>query len=238
LLKGDATHPIDTTGSLRPRAGLFLLLCALFAATAGLATFGAPLDEEADAPAILTFSKTLKGSVPEYLQITVDSNGSGAYEGRKLDDPPHPRPFQLSPALARQLFALAAQLGYFRSIELESHRKVANLGLKTLTYQERGRVGRVEFNYTQNRFAQELLGLLEKIANVEQHVASLEYSLKYDPLNLPKELLGIQAELDNKDLVAPELMVPTLERIIQNPRVLHLAQTRAENILQRIQTSN
>jgi hypothetical protein len=107
-----------------------------------------------------------------------------------------------------------------------------------LTYQERGRVGRVEFNYTQNRFAQELLGLLEKIANVEQHVASLEYSLKYDPLGLPKELLNIQAELDNKDLVAPELMVPTLERIIQNPRVLHLAQTRAENILQRIQTSN
>jgi hypothetical protein len=186
----------------------------------------------------LTYSKTLKGSVPEYLQLTVDSHGVGSYEGRKLDDPPHPRPFQLSPALASRLFAFAAQLGYFRSIDLESHKKVAEMGLKTFTYQQGGQVARVQFNYTQNRLAQELVDLLEKIASVEGHVASLEYSLKYDPLSLPKELLLIQEELDNKELVAPELMSSTLQIIIHDPRVLHLAQARAENILQRIQTNH
>jgi hypothetical protein len=224
-------------GTLHSRARLLVLLSASLATTASLAASPSSIGQETATPAKLTFSKTLKGSVPEYLQMTVDTNGSGSYEGRKLDEPPYPRPFQLSPALVGRLFALVAQLDYFRSSELESHKKVANLGLKTLTYQHGDQVGRVEFNYSENKFAQELVELLEKIAAVEEHVAKLEYALQYDRLSLPNELSEIQAELDSNGLAAPELMVPTLERIVQNPRVLHLAQTRARNILERIQAS-
>lgn len=186
----------------------------------------------------LTFTRTLKGSVPEFLQITVDANGEGNYEGRKLDEPSNPHPLKLSPSTARQLFDLATELDNFQGLDLESHRRVANLGLKTLTYQQGRQVNRAEFNYTQNRTAQELVDLFEKLASVEQHIASLEFAIKYDHLSLPNELLLIQIDLDKKALADPQLMVPTLEAIAKDSRFLHLAQVRAQDILQRIRMSN
>jgi hypothetical protein len=51
-------------------------------------------------------------------------------------------------------------------------------------------------------------------------------------------LLQIQIDLDKKALAEPELMIPALEEIARNPRFLHLAQVRAQNILERVQTTN
>jgi hypothetical protein len=148
----------------RPRFGLLFLASSLLATT-GWPIFTSPSHAQGeDGLAKLTYTKTLKGSVPEYLQITVDSIGSATYEGRKLDEPACPRPLHLSSATSQRLFELAEELGNFRSVDLESHKKVANLGLKTLTFQRGSEAQRVEFNYTQNRVAQELVGWLEGIA--------------------------------------------------------------------------
>jgi hypothetical protein len=73
---------------------------------------------------------------------------------------------------------------------------------------------------------------------VEQHIQTLEFAIKYDHLGLPRELLLIQFDLANRALAEPEMMVPTLEEIARNPKFLHLAQVRAQDILQRIQGSN
>jgi hypothetical protein len=210
------------------------LLLVLAAATACLAWAPLLTAQNASPVARLTYTKVLKGSVPEYLAITVDASGEAAYEGRKLDEPPSPRALKLSPETARRLFQLAETLGNFQAIDLESHRKVANLGLKTFTFERDGEKHQAEFNYTQRREAQELVDLFEKIATVEQHIIFLEYAVKYDPLGLPRELMLIQIDLDKRALVDPELMVPVLEKIARNPRFLHLAQTRAQNILERL----
>jgi len=183
----------------------------------------------------LTYTKVLKDSVPEYLAITVHSDGTGTYEGRKLDEASNPRPLKLSPSTTQKLFALASELGNFRSIDLESHKPVANLGLKSFIFEGGGQKNRCDFNYTLNRRAQELSDLFEKIAAVERHLASLEYAMKYDHLSLPKELLQIQIDLDNRALADPELLVDALEQIAHTSRYLHLAQVRAQNILQRVQ---
>jgi hypothetical protein len=190
--------------------------------------------QDAPPPARLTFTKVLTGSIPELEEVAVDSNGSGTYDGRKLSDPPSPRPLQLSPASAQKAFALAHALNDFKSIDLESHKKVANLGRKTLTYEQGDTKNQAEFNFSLRREAQELAEIFEKIATVEEHIKSLEYDSKYDPLSLPQELLLIQIDLNNKALVDPELMAPALEQITRNSHFLHLAQSRAQDILQRI----
>lgn len=192
----------------------------------------------ASGSAKLSYSRVLKGSTPEYLAISVDSNGVGTYEGRKLDDPPSPRPLKLSSATTHRLFELSDALNDFRNIDLESHRKVADLGLKTFTYEQGGQKYQATFNYSLRHEATDLADLFEKIAAVEQHIVALEYESKYDHLSLPHELLQIQIDLDNKALADPELMVPTLDGIVRNPRFLHLAQVRAQNILERLQNSN
>ncbi len=186
----------------------------------------------------LTYVKILKGSVPEYLAITVDEKGAGTYEGRQLSDSPNPHTLKLSPTTAGQLFRLAAELNDFKGIDLESHKKVANLGEKTLTYQKGSEKYSAQFNYTMNREAAQLADLFERIGTVEQHIQALEFAMKYDHLSLPGELLQIQIDLEKKALADPELMIPALEQIARNPRFLHLAQVRAQDILQRVQNSN
>jgi hypothetical protein len=188
-------------------------------------------------PAQLTYSRTFKGSTPEYLAISVDAKGSGTYEGRKLDEAQiqSPRSFQLSSGTTERIFALAGQLHNFQSVQLESHKKVANLGEKTLTYQQGTGVNRVVFNFTENRIARELVDLFESVGAVEQHVAALEFEMKYDPLGLSEELLQIQIELNDKSLIDPQMLVPTLEKIAHDSRFLHLAQARAQQIIDRVQ---
>lgn len=188
----------------------------------------------APSPPQLIFVKVMKGSVPEYQQITVDATGSGSYQGRKLDEPPRPCALKLSAQTTQKLFELARELGDFRSIQLESHRKVANMGLKTFIYENNGHRNKVQFNYTENRRAQDLLDLFEGIGNVEEHIGTLKFSARYEPLGLPAELRQVQADLENKALVDPQLMVPILQKIAGGSQFLHIAQKRANEILLQI----
>jgi len=213
---------------------VLFLVCSAWAAFPALQSHGAGPAQGAEGPARLTFTKVLEGSTPEFEEITVDVNGAGTYDGRKLSEPPSPRMMKLSAATTQGVFALAHALNDFKSIDLESHKNVANLGRKTLTYEEGGRTNRAEFNYSQRREAQELADLFEKIGSVEEHIKALEYAAKYDHLNLPRELLQIQIDLNNKALADPELMAPVLRQIARNSHFLHLAQARAQDILQRI----
>jgi len=76
----------------------------------------------------VTFTKILKGSSPEYMALSVDANGNGMYDSHKLGDAPFPRSLQISAAITTQIFSLTHSLNYFRSLELDSHHKVANMG--------------------------------------------------------------------------------------------------------------
>jgi len=202
------------------------------------AAHGAPPSEDSVPLPRLSFTKFLKGSDPEYIAFTVEANGKATYEGRKMTDPASPRPLQISAGTTERLFTLAASLGYLRSLKLESNHKVANLGEKALTYEANGQISRVEYNYTENRTAQELTELFEKISAVEQHITQLEYAIKYDHLSVANQLRSIQIELDESNLLESQLLVPTLEKIANNPHLLHLAQVRAQDILKRVRGSD
>lgn len=227
-----------TSSSRRNSKSLFhaLWLMLLLAGLRALAP--SPVAAENPAAARLTYSRVLKGSIPEIITIIVNAEGEGTYDGRSLSEPPRFRPMKISPSTLQRLFSLAAQLNNFQSIDLESHKNVANLGLKTLTYEKDGQKYSAEFNYTVRREARELTDLFEKIASVEGHIETLEYAIKYDHLSLPRELLRIQIDLKNQALAEPELLVPALKEIERNPRFLHLAKVRAQDILQRVQNSN
>jgi hypothetical protein len=207
------------------------LATAFLALHAGVYTLHAQVT-----PAVprLTFTKTLKGSSPEYVALSIDANGKGTYDSHKLDDPPAPRPVQISAGTTARIFSLAQSLNYFRSLDLNSHHKVANMGLKTLTYDADKEINQVQYNYTENRTAEQLTDMFEKIGNVEERIAQLEYAMKYDHLSLPQALRQIQEGMDDHNFVEAALMIPTLEKISTNPRFMHVAQSRAQEIVQRI----
>lgn len=216
------------------RCALGLVVGFLVAVWAAVPMFSA---QQGNPPPSLTFIKVMKGSVPEYIALTVDANGDGTYDGRQLDESPKPRPLKLSPETTQTLFQMAAALGDFHSITLESNKKVASMGQKTFIYRHNGQESKVEFNYTRNKRAEDLLGVFEGIADVEQHIGTLEYSSRYDVLGLPSALNMVEIDLNNKALVDPQLMVPILKKIAGDSQYLHIAQIRAADILRRIQGS-
>lgn len=186
----------------------------------------------------ITYTKTLKGSVPEYEKVTISSDGSGVYDGHSLNSPPNPQHFKLSEAAVQKAFALATDLKDFNGVEIESGKHVANLGLKTFQYEAGEQNYNCNFNYSTNREAQELTDLFEGIAAAERHVMALDYSLKYDRLGLPRELTLIQGDLDSNTLADPQLMASAIEAVAHDPRVLHFAQIRAQRILRQIDSRN
>ena len=221
-------------GGKSRRCALCLAFGFLVAAWVAVPAFST---QPENSPPSLTYIKVMKGSVPEYTALTVDANGNGTYDGRQLDESPRPRSLKLSPETTQTLFQMAAALDDFHSIKLESNKKVASLGLKTFIYRHNGQESKVEFNYTRNKRADDLLGVFEGIADVEQHIGTLEYSSHYDVLGLPSALNMVEIDLNNKALVDPQLMVPILKKIAGDSQYLHIAQIRAADILRRIQGS-
>jgi hypothetical protein len=197
-------------------------------------TYTLPAQVASSAPRI-TFTKLLKGSTPEYVAMSIDANGQGTYDSCNVEGSPNPRPIQISAGTTSQIFSLAKSLDNFRSLSLDSRHKVANMGLKTLTYEACREINKVQYNYTENHTAQQLTETLEKIADVEERIAQLQFAMKYDRLGLPQILRQIQEGMDEHAFVEAVLMIPTLERISTNPHFMHLAQSRAQEIMQRIQ---
>lgn len=225
---------IQPNGNARVRQRFLRLAACVFALGISIPVLSA---QQTTKTATLTYIKVMKGSMPEYTSITVDTTGAGSYQGRQLDESPRPRAVKLTVNTTRALFRLAASLGDFRSLKLESNKNVANLGLKTFIYSHDGNEYKVQFNYTRNKIAEELLSMFEGIASVEQHISALEYSSRYDVLGLPSALTQVEIDLDNRVLVDPQLMVPILKKIAGDSQYLHIAQIRAESILQRIRDS-
>ena len=60
----------------------------------------------------LYYSKFFKGSVPEYVAITVERDGKATYQEAKDDD--NPLRIQLAEADTQELFALADKLDHFQ----------------------------------------------------------------------------------------------------------------------------
>lgn len=215
-------------------SAVFLGLAAFMVAS-GSAAPGNPSGAASSSYPQLIYTKVLKGSVPAYEEVVVNSDGTGSYDGRALNEAPHPRPFKLSLDVTQELFRLAGDLNDFHNVQLESRKRVADLGLKTFTYRDGGQRYSTQFNYSTNRTASRLVDLFEKVSAVELHISALDYAMKYDHLGLPRQLTLIEIDLNNHSLADPQLMTGALEAIIHNPRYLVLAQDRAKRILDRIE---
>src|ERR1035438_1844687 len=74
------------------------------------------------------YSKSFPGSVPAYVQVTLEKNGEAVYKEAPDDD--LPLTFKLTEAETAEVFRLVEKLDYFRH-PIESGLKVAFLGTKT-----------------------------------------------------------------------------------------------------------
>ena len=182
----------------------------------------------ADAPRI-TYSKSFKGSQPEYVSITLDKDGTATY--REAMDDPNPLRFKLTPAQAAEIFGLAAKLDLFKR-PVESGLKVANMGMKTFQYEDGAVKNEVKFNYSQDLDARALQDWFERIAETEANYIDLDRTAHFDKLGVNDALLQLQETYERKRLVAPAQFIPLLQRIVKNESYLHMARERAAQLIE------
>ncbi len=172
----------------------------------------------------LFYSKYFKGSVPEYVAITVEQGGEVTYQEAKEDD--NPIKIQLDHASTQQMFDLTEKLDRFQH-PLESGLKIANLGLKTFRFEDGDEHHEIQFNYSQDLNAQALLDLFERITETEQHFADLDRTAHFEKLGVNDVLLQMQVTWEHNRLVDPEQFLPLLDRIAKNESYLHISRERA-----------
>ena len=185
--------------------------------------------------AVFTYRRIFKSSTPEFIEIKIDQNSDkGSYEIRQLDEDPGATPFDVSPALRQRIFELIAKLNYFNGLDLDVHRKIANLGEKTFRYQRGSEAHEVEFNYTVNSSAAQLLQICEGLARQQELVDLLLRRIKYDRLGVNDGLLELETDLTKGVLPEPQRLLPVLDQIAGDYRCVDIARQRARALAEKI----
>jgi len=179
----------------------------------------------------LFYSKFFKGSVPEFVAITVQRDGQVTYQEAKEDE--NPIKVQLAPPETQEIFGLADKLDRFQR-PIESGLKVANMGIKTFRFEDGTDKHEIQFNFSQDMTAQALLDWFERITESERHFIQLDRTVHYDKLGVNDVLLQLQITYEHKRLVAPEQFLALLDRIAKNESFLHISRERAAGLTESI----
>ncbi|HWG59130.1 MAG TPA: hypothetical protein VN661_08800 [Candidatus Acidoferrales bacterium] len=192
----------------------------------------------ADAGPEITYTKVFKASYPEFTQIKVNHSGAGSFDLRQLDEDASPQPIHLDPALVHKIFDLAAKLHNFDGLNLDVHKRIANLGQKTFRYDNGSVSHQVTFNYTLDPDAEDLLSLLDGIARQEGDLSNLQRTMRYDPLGVNDALAEIEQDLNHKSIPEPEGLLPALDQAAANDKVINIARQRARKLAARIRAAH
>ncbi|HTP67858.1 MAG TPA: hypothetical protein VMJ35_03060 [Dongiaceae bacterium] len=215
------------------RAGVALLSLSLV-----LPANGALASSAGSGSATFTYRRIFKSSTPEFIEIKINEDSDSAtYDIRQLDEDPSATPFEVSHALRARIFELIGQLHYFKGLDLDVHRKIANLGEKTFHWERGSEGNEVKFNYTINAEASQLLQICEGLARQQELVDLLQRRIKYDRLGVNDALLQIETDFSKGVLPEPPRLLPLLDQISNDYRFVDIARQRARALAEKIRHS-
>jgi hypothetical protein len=183
-----------------------------------------------DAPRFF-YSKAFPGSIPAYVQVTVDKGGEVVYQ--EAPDDELPLKYKLTEAETSDVFSLVEKLENFKH-PVESGLKVAFMGTKTFRLEKGAEKSEVQFNYSEDANAKALWDWCERLTESAQHRIALDRAAKYDKLGVLKALNLLGSAIERKRVVGLEQYLPTLDRIIKNESYMHTARARASEIAEYI----
>lgn len=184
---------------------------------------------------VFTYRRIFKSSTPEFIEIKIPRDaGTATYEIRQLEDDAGPAPFEVSSALRGKIMGLIGQLNYFKGLDLDVHRKIANLGEKTFRWQDSSGVSEVTFNYTLNTAAAQLLQICEGLARQQELYELLQRRMKYDRLGVNDALLQLDSDMTKGVLPEPHEFLELLDQIAGDSRFVEIARQRSRALAERI----
>lgn len=188
--------------------------------------------------AVFTYRRVFKSSTPEFIEIKIRQNSdSASYEIRQLNEDQGANAFEVSGALRSKIFELVEQLNRFKGLDLDVHRKIANLGEKTFRWESGPEGYETKFNYTLNGNASQLLQICEGLARQQELIELLQRRMKYDRLGVNDALLQLDTDVSKGVLPEPQKVLPLLEQISGDTRFVDIARQRARALAERLRHS-
>ncbi|HZU21804.1 MAG TPA: hypothetical protein VE998_03165, partial [Terriglobales bacterium] len=160
------------------------------------------------------------------------SNGGedNAATGQSTGDP-NIVAFTMTEAARARIFALTQKLNYFSGSYEYTRGRVANTGSKTLVFADSSRHNSTTYNYSQVPAIQELTRFFQSVSATLEYGRRLQYDLRFDKLDLPKQLDKMTAEAQDKQLAELQAVVPVLQKISADSSVMRIARVNADRLL-------
>lgn len=199
----------------------------------------------------VTFTLDFPQAMPAHYVIRVESSGKATYRSDAPEDgvdpttyatpgkPPAPGDpyglnFTMSAETRERIFTLAAKLNYFRGNFDYTKGRIAASGIKTVVYADPTRHNETRYNWSENPLVEELTRLFQNLAQTVEFGRHLDHMYRYDRLGIDAELRRMEEAAGNNELVELQAIAPSLQRIVDDTAVLHIARLRAEKLLARL----
>jgi hypothetical protein len=185
---------------------------------------------------VVSFSLELEGAVPPSYSISVASTGKAAYRSSPIpgdmEGDPYSTKFVVSQATRSRIFELAKKLHYFQG-DYEYHKgRLANTGAKTLYYTDEKTNNSTTYNYSSNQDIQELTKLFQGISTTLEFGRRLQYYYDHQKLGLDDELKRMDQMANEGQLDELQAVTPILQKIADDPQVMHIDKQHAQHLLQ------
>src|SRR6185369_196026 len=191
----------------------------------------------ASATPVITYEQKWPAADPSWYEISIDSSGNASYSSKALakqgedeSAPPYVLKFIASAQTRTQIFQLAKDLNQFNG-NFETRAKIAQTGVKTLTYRNGEQQSHTSLNYSDNQQMNELIGIFQRISTTLELAQKLDFDLRFDKLGLDRDLKSMERLEKDHQLAELQVIAPTLERISNDNGIMNIARQRARRLL-------
>jgi|SRR5579884_2433400 len=168
--------------------------------------------------------------------VELDAAGKGIVQFKKKGADPIKLGVTLSPSARERLNALIDDTNDLEQADTyESGRKVADLGKKHFTLElTSGTKREAEFNYSVRKEVNDLVNFCDGIVNEEMIGFDIDNAIQYDRLSIPKRIESMENDLKNNRISDPERLIPILDKIQNDQRLINYARARAGKMKEQI----
>ena len=224
-------------------AAFMLIIAAGLCVAQDSAAAPVPASDSVPRGPSIRFTLKFPGSNPESYSIEVWASGRAAYDSmaRLTDDMEASTAFhcdfQVASPNRERIFELARRAKYF-SGSLDSGRKIAFTGQKTLQYADQ-KVGSLNsYNYSESKPIQELTSYFQSVSITMEFISRLDYDLRFQKLALDAELKSMEEQRSGHQLEELQAAAPVLQKIVADPAVIRVVRSRAQRLLEQGQSAN
>jgi hypothetical protein len=215
-------------------SGMRTGICGLLLVTAF--STGAVADS-ARRSATISFTLDFPGANPGHYEITIGEDGKGVYSSdgqlNKDSEPanPAPLPFTLSDKVRQQIFDLTARAHYFKGKVDSGNKKLANTGVKVLTYKSENQNSQATYNYSPLAPVQQITAIFQGLSTTLEFGRRLSYFRKYQKTALDEDLKRMEEMQKEGSLGDMQAIAPVLNGIADDASVMNVSRARALRLL-------